>query len=211
MCFLAFCRVSVKPIHTQIQPPVRTNIQERFNVVRYLHLAEVDGQYSVGVFVFPPFARMPLHDHPGMCVLSQVLYGALERTSLDFPRDEDNEANDISEDETDDSGETPMEVEEDSSRTGFLGSLWRTRAQKRLQTIRTPPNLPKGARRAYRKRVDLLEAPQCTVLYPYEGNLHQFCTGPNGAAVLDVLLHRTTIIIETAITMRSTNHGQRKK
>jgi PCO_ADO len=33
-----------------------------------------------------------------------------------------------------------------------------------------------------------LHAPDCTVLYPFEGNLHQFVAGPHGAAVLDVLL-----------------------
>jgi hypothetical protein len=36
--------------------------------------------------------------------------------------------------------------------------------------------------------VDHLVAPQCTVLYPREGNLHEFVAGPYGAAVLDVLL-----------------------
>jgi hypothetical protein len=33
-----------------------------------------------------------------------------------------------------------------------------------------------------------LQAPHVTVLYPYEGNAHEFTAGPSGAAVLDVLL-----------------------
>ena len=35
------------------------------SVVRYLHISDVPDEYSVGVFVFGPRARMPLHDHPG--------------------------------------------------------------------------------------------------------------------------------------------------
>jgi hypothetical protein len=36
--------------------------------------------------------------------------------------------------------------------------------------------------------VDHLRAPQTTILFPFEGNLHEFVAGPGGAAVLDVLL-----------------------
>lgn len=48
--------------------------------------------------------------------------------------------------------------------------------------------LPAGARPAFKNKVDHLQAPDVTVLYPFEGNLHEFVAGPNGAAVLDVLL-----------------------
>jgi hypothetical protein len=48
--------------------------------------------------------------------------------------------------------------------------------------------LPLGSKYAYRNSVDHLEAPGVTVLYPYEGNLHEFVAGEYGAAVLDVLL-----------------------
>jgi len=44
------------------------------------------------------------------------------------------------------------------------------------------------AKRAYKNHVDHLVAPQCTILYPFEGNLHEFVAGPDGAAILDVLL-----------------------
>lgn len=69
----------VMPIHSQIHP-LRDD-----GALRYLHLAEVPEHYSMGVFVFPPHARIPLHDHPGMCVLSRILYGEVQRTSLDLP------------------------------------------------------------------------------------------------------------------------------
>lgn len=98
----------------------------------------------MGIFVFPPHAKIPLHDHPGMCVLSRVLYGDLERMSLDL-------------------------MAEDT-----LPSSFRT--------------YPAGTKRARQKHVDYLQAPQVTVLYPLEGNLHEFKAGPQGAAVLDVLL-----------------------
>ena len=40
--------------------------------VRYQHVAESPGRYSIGVFVLPPGTSLPLHDHPGMTVLSQL-------------------------------------------------------------------------------------------------------------------------------------------
>lgn len=129
--------VRIRPIHGDIEPPC-----DPF-AVRYIHLSEVDGQYSMGIFVFPPYARIPLHDHPGMCVLSRVLYGDLQRLSLDLAREQDGAAS---------------------------------------------KGLPEGSKLALKRHVDHLEAPGCTMLFPYEGNLHEFVAGPNGAAVLDVLL-----------------------
>lgn len=35
---------------------------------------------------------------------------------------------------------------------------------------------------------DWLSAPDCTVLFPFEGNVHEFSAGPEGAAILDVLI-----------------------
>lgn len=137
---VALFRVYVRPIHTDILPPIAEES------VRYLHLSEVPNQYSMGIFVFPPHARIPLHDHPGMCVISRVLYGSLERLSLDLVRDSEHH--------------------------------WYDRAAQ----------LPPGSKRAFKQRVDHLLAPQCVVLYPFEGNLHEFVAGPSGAAVLDVLL-----------------------
>lgn len=125
--------------------------ERRGSCVRYVHVSEVPDKYSVGIFIFPPHARIPLHDHPGMCVLSRVLYGDLERISLDL-------------------------VKEKQDASSWF-QLWSRKNQ-----------LPHGSRQAYLNGQEHLEAPDVAVLYPYEGNLHEFIAGPNGAAVLDVLL-----------------------
>ena len=147
-------RTSVRAIHDEVSPPVTPDRSHADSpVVRYIHLAEVPNQYSMGIFVFPPHAKIPLHDHPGMCVLSRVLYGDLQRMSLDLV-DETNE----------------------------------TMRQQLQSQSQQPQQYPVGTKRARQKHVDYLEAPQVTVLYPLEGNLHEFQAGPQGAAVLDVLL-----------------------
>lgn len=146
--------------------------------VRYLHISEVPDQYSIGIFVFAPYARIPLHDHPDMCVLSRVLYGDLQRLSLDLVKGDE------------EMSMVPMETAttatscamENNKRTGWLGGWFH-----RMDSFRR--KLPKGSKQAMKNsHIDHLQAPAVTVLYPYEGNLHEFVAGPNGAAVLDVLL-----------------------
>lgn len=119
----------MRPIHDDISPPR--------DAIRYLQVADHE-EYSIGVFIFPPLARMPLHDHPGMCVLSRLLYGDVQRTQLDF----------------------------------------------------APPSRWSFRRRlvAHRHEPDHLYAPACVELFPVKGNLHEFVAGPNGAAMLDVLI-----------------------
>lgn len=145
---LLLVSVFCQPIHDQVMPIKK----RRGSCVRYVHVSEVPDKYSVGIFIFPPHARIPLHDHPGMCVLSRVLYGDLERISLDLMREKQDAA-----------------------------SSWRQLWSRKKQ-------LPQGSRQAYLNEREHLEAPDVAVLYPYEGNLHEFIAGPNGAAVLDVLL-----------------------
>jgi len=140
--------VQVRPIHDKVSPP-------NPNAVRYIHLSKVPDQYSMGVFVFPPHAKIPLHDHPGMCVLSKVIYGDIQRLSLDLPRTTSNRS-------------------------------WLPWNNNHSTQSWSPSD---GTQRlAFKNHVDHLQAPECTVLYPFEGNLHEFVAGPNGAALLDVLL-----------------------
>ena len=127
----------------------------------------------MGIFVFPPNSRIPLHDHPGMCVLSRVLYGDLRRQGLDLAREQNEE-----------------EVESDNEGSPSIAS-WLPWSKARISAKRARGKKslrPKGFKLAYRKQVDHLVAPACTMLFPFEGNLHEFVAGPTGAAVLDVLL-----------------------
>ena len=111
---------------------------------------EIPDQYSIGIFIFPPYARIPLHDHPGMCVLSRILYGDVRVVSLDLLRD--------------------SEIIDHDAASKIL-----------KQNI-------EGTKFAVRRNVEVLQAPDVACLYPYESNLHEFVAGPNGAALLDVLL-----------------------
>jgi len=154
--------VDVLPIYDEITPPENEYISKNKNesCVRYLHITEKDRNYSIGIFVFHPYARMPLHDHPEMCVLSRVLYGDLTRRSLDLDDDNNNQP---------------------QSSSSWLSNIF---SNKNRNTAKIPEN----AKRAYKRELEYLRAPEVTMLFPYKGNLHEFVAGPNGAAVLDVLI-----------------------
>ena len=54
----------------------------------YLHMYE-DEHVSLGIFCLPAQSRIPLHDHPGMSVVSKVLYGDLHVLSFDWAQSKD--------------------------------------------------------------------------------------------------------------------------
>jgi PCO_ADO len=164
-------RVNVRPIHDEVYPQYDSG-GGAMSFVRYIHITEIPEQYSIGIFVFPPFSRIPLHDHPEMCVLSRLLYGDLQCLSLDLPDDP------CAQDTGQPSGQKQQESERNHHHAYPIPQ----------PSEQLPPGLPLGSRRAYKNSIKHLHAPDVTVLFPYKGNLHEFYAGPNGAAVLDILL-----------------------
>ena len=63
-------------------PPVTARTPSGVPHVSYVHLFS-DAAFSMGIFVLPAGAKIPLHDHPEMTVLSKLLYGTLQVTSYD--------------------------------------------------------------------------------------------------------------------------------
>jgi hypothetical protein len=207
--FLVVLSRNIQPIYNQVTPPIGpSDSMDGRSCVRYLHISEIPDQYSIGIFVFAPFARIPLHDHPDMCVLSRVLYGDLQRLSLDLARDEDYTQD---EDHLLQSSSSCMNLEtaakkmkisrsgsSSSSESGnnnnnrtssWLGGFFhKDQKVRKERSSSSRKYFPKGTKKAYRNHIDKLQAPEVTVLYPYEGNLHEFVAGPQGAAILDVLL-----------------------
>lgn len=183
----------VYPIHSLILPSVSDTSN-----VRYLHVHEDPNLFSSGIFIFPPNAVIPLHNHPGMCVLSRIIYGELTLHSYDWLLccSMNGGANSSSTRST--SACCSDRLQENNSAAPFRRS-WFVRAKELLRwgysstasTTTSSPN-PSSAKgqslRARKLPSRILKAPDISVLYPYEGNVHKFTAGPNGAAVLDILL-----------------------
>ena len=59
---------------------------QRPGACTYLGIVEND-EYAIAAFLLKPGATIPLHDHPGMTVLSKVVRGSLRVTSFDVGAD----------------------------------------------------------------------------------------------------------------------------
>jgi hypothetical protein len=207
--------VQVVPIHELITP---RQCGKMAGGVRYLHMIERQNLYSIGIFVFPPGADIPLHDHPNMAVLSRVLYGSVTAKSFDLIPETSNDDAVMSRkgNEPNRNDQNPAtnsvdsivdnEQEHDISssslgrsmlgRTGsWISSLLRRSSSALSASVSSSLASsghrlrPRGSKRAIMNDADrTLMAPATTMLLPREGNVHQFTAGPDGAAVLDVLL-----------------------
>ena len=189
--------LSVPAIHDRIVPHHRNHRKE--NIVRYLHAKEVADKYTVGLFVFPAGASIPLHDHPSMVVISRVLYGELNVKSYSI-------VSSVHKNDTEKIEEETSSTEYESSPSRLRSSFYRIKdfvsrtvlsssydnydeTQQKLQvTENTSPLGVQFTSDGDGKKSACIKAPNVTALYPDEGNCHSFVAGPNGAAVLDVLI-----------------------
>jgi predicted metal-dependent enzyme (double-stranded beta helix superfamily) len=64
------------------------DVNERLDSLGYGEVAYVsivdEEMFTIGMFLLAPGAVIPLHNHPKMIVLTQVVYGSLKCTSFDY-------------------------------------------------------------------------------------------------------------------------------
>lgn len=84
---IALCN-QMKPEQFGIRPP-QPQLARQMNDVHYWKLWESD-TVDMGIFFMPPNSVIPLHNHPGMSVVSRILYGCASVTSYDLIASQDN-------------------------------------------------------------------------------------------------------------------------
>eukprot|EP00292_Cryptomonas_paramecium_P016518 CAMPEP_0113661800 /NCGR_PEP_ID=MMETSP0038_2-20120614/191_1 /TAXON_ID=2898 /ORGANISM="Cryptomonas paramecium" /LENGTH=207 /DNA_ID=CAMNT_0000576563 /DNA_START=110 /DNA_END=729 /DNA_ORIENTATION=+ /assembly_acc=CAM_ASM_000170 len=58
------------------------NTVSKITEIEYVSVAE-EPTFHIAIFLMPKGKRLPLHDHPRMCVLSKVVFGSLTINSYD--------------------------------------------------------------------------------------------------------------------------------
>ena len=187
---------TIEPIHDLVKPQYQN--QKENNIVRYLHVKEIEHRYSAGIFVFPPNTSIPLHDHPDMVVISRILYGELYVTSFDvMPSSLDGEDHHSDCNEEEESSPTSRQSPLRASFRKIKDLINRTLSyhhsseEQQGSILHVKPNMnPLNCSFSSCDNSEsmIISAPKVTCLYPHEGNCHSFRAGPHGVAVLDVLL-----------------------
>ncbi len=144
-----------------------------------------------------------------MTVLSRVLYGDLKVKTYDIipAANYDDDRNDHDDDNNSEEEEDPY-MHDKSWLPNFVSRVLRSSSSENglhsasiskaatinaNNTTTTTNNIkqirvPKNSIHVYKNKIQEISSPQITEFYPELGNLHEFTAGPNGAAVLDVLL-----------------------
>lgn len=141
-------------------PPVLGRLPR--GTIRTLSILEAAG-VEVVVFCFPTDSRIPLHDHPGMTVLSKVLYGSLSVQSYDWA--------------------TPLTA---SELRGLDTEQARQHSLGHAQSVSSATKLPPRTA-VSRGGAVLTQDTPTVVLEPDVGNLHSF-HATAVTSVLDVLM-----------------------
>jgi len=147
--------------------------------VTYLHLSE-GSAFTLGIFMIPQHAQIPLHDHPNMTVISRLLFGSMRVRAFDPVVPSANS-----------SAKDPSRIasEEGGKRRRLLGAAQAV-LRPMMAAFQSSSTQPLTARLKEDKVVQastdtLLVLPDCC-------NIHEF-TAESPCAVLDLLTPRYSV------------------
>ena len=155
--------------------------------------------FELSLFLFPPNASMPLHNHPDMCVLSKLLHGDLTVTTFEPLPAQQQQQPDAPHPEA---AAPPPPPSADrgsvsSSLTSRQTSLRSALSSSSLASFLTGAPPPPSELPGYLSVSSLNNPPPyppaplsrtMSLLLPSTRNVHAFSSGPLGAVLLDVII-----------------------